>query len=558
MRSRGLQRLGRGLALPLALAGLLLAAPLARADDRAPTDRGPEPPTNFAPAALLRIEGLDNLLADLRYLFKEAGQKDVADQLEGGLKLVTGPKGLEGFDTKKPIGVYVSVASKLNQSQVILLLPIADQKKFLAFLEERDFKAEKGADDVYTLTVEPIPVPILFRFAHGYLYATPRLSKESKLPGKDRLPRPAGLLTGSGLLSLTANLDRIPNQVRKLAISVMALQLGNLKDDKLEGETDAQQEVRGAVLDEVSAQVKSILEDGGPMEFRLGVDRKKHELALSFRLTGRPNTTLAKNIAALAQVKSLGAAVVGRDSALGGFLNLALPAEVVKKLGPAVDEAFKKGLDRLGKDDREALAPLVKAMEATAKSGRLDFAVDFRGPDKSGKYTVVACGAVQDGDKIEAAFRKAVDKQPQEKRRPIKLDDAKVAGVSIHRVEHKDADARTRALLGDGPLYFAVRKDAVVLSVGEDALAALKSALALEPKAAAPMRLEGSLARMAALAGRLQKGAEDAAKQAFKEKGSDRVSLVVKAGKTLEVKLSVKTAVLTFAGLLDKARQDEQ
>src|SRR4051812_2324292 len=112
MRCRGL--------LGLALAGVLLAAPVGRAGDK-----GTEPPSSFKPMALMRVKALDDLAADLRYLFKQAGQDDVTKRLDEGMKQLTGPGGLQGLDTKKPIGLYATVSSKVDQSQVVLLLPVS-------------------------------------------------------------------------------------------------------------------------------------------------------------------------------------------------------------------------------------------------------------------------------------------------------------------------------------------------------------------------------------------------------------------------------------------------
>jgi hypothetical protein len=544
--------------LGLALAGLLLAAPVARADRAGPgKDRGPEPPAGFRPAVVLRLEALDELFADVRYLLEQAGQQQIGKGVEGALKAMTGGDGgLEGVDTKKPIALYATVQSKLTESQVVLLLPIADEKKFLELLDNLDMKVEKGADGVYTLKIENVPFPILFRFAHGYAYGTPKLSSNIKLPAKDKLPTPATVLAGAGgLLSLTVNADRLPEQVRKLVVSAAALRLGNMKDEQLPGETDAQQELRGSILDELTAQVKSLLEEGGPVQAQLGVDRKKHELALALSVAGQPDTALAKNIAALARAKSVGAALVGKDSAAGGFFHLALPGEVVKKLGPAADEGFKKALGKLDRDTRDLLAPLAKALEATAKAGQVDVGVDLRGPGDSGKYTALFAGKVKDGDRIESALKQVVEKLPEEKRRPIKLNAARAAGVSIHQVTPRKTDDFTRSTLGDGPIYLAVRKDAVLVGMGDGALEALKSALAAEAKQASPLQLELSLGRIAKLIDHYQKGADEAAKKAFKAPGSDRVRLSVTAGKALEVKFSVKSSVLTFAALIEKARR---
>src|SRR5262249_52859938 len=161
------------------------------------------------------------------------------------LKARTGPKGLEGVDTKKPIGLYVIADKTLTHTQVMLLLPIADKKAFLTFLEGLDLKPEENKDRTYKQTVEAIPnAPILKRFAHGYLYAMPQFAEKQTIPAADKLPRPATALAGDGTLSLAVNVEAIPAQVRKVAVSSLALQLGNLKDEKPEGETEKQTALR--------------------------------------------------------------------------------------------------------------------------------------------------------------------------------------------------------------------------------------------------------------------------------------------------------------------------
>src|SRR5262249_44932874 len=149
-----------------------------------------------------------------------------AKQVEKMLKARTGPKGLEGIDTKKPIGLYGSVAARVDRSEAVLLLPIADEPTFLKFLGSLDLKPEKDKTGLYTLTVENSPFPVLFRFANGYLYGTVKFSDNVSLPAKDKLPLPAAVLAGGGgVLSVTANIDRIPVEIRKLGVSASALTL---------------------------------------------------------------------------------------------------------------------------------------------------------------------------------------------------------------------------------------------------------------------------------------------------------------------------------------------
>jgi hypothetical protein len=539
------------------LAGLIVLTVAARVDAGADSKQV-EPAAPFKPALLVRLAALDDLIADARYLVKQAGREEEARQVEKMIKARTGKKGLEGIDTKKPIGLYGSLASRIDRSEAVLLLPIADESAFLEFLKNLDLEPKKDDTGLHTLTVENVPFPVLFRFANGYLYATLKFSDNVSLPAKDKLPLPAAVLAGgSGLFSVTANIDRIPLQIRKLGISASALTLGNFKDEKKEGETDAQEALRGAILDEAARLVKSLLIDGGPVQLKLDVDRKKHDLSLSLSLGAHNGSPLAKDLLAVASQKSISASLAGSDSAMGGYLHLTLPAAVRKKLGPVVDETVTKGLENLEQGPRDLLSPLAQALKATAKDGTLDVGLAIRGPSKGGKYTLVGSVQIKDGEAIEKAARKALDKLPEDAKKPFTLDVAKAEGVSIHRVEQENVDESVKELFGDGPFFFAIRKDALLFTTGERALESVKDALAVQPKAGKALQVELALARIAGLLKKQNKAAPEAAKKAFTDKDSDKVRLGISAGDKLEVKIGIKSAVLTFAALLDKAKKDE-
>ena len=214
----------------LLLAGLALSLPGSRGRAATKADDS-EPASPFKGALVLRVKPLDELIADVRYVTQLAGREEEAKQFEKLLKSKTGPKGLEGIDTKKPIGAYGILKAKLDESQGVVLLPIADEQTFLKFLETMDLKAEKDKGGLYTLTSDMVPFPLLFRFANNYLYGTVKVNDRSAAAlDKGKLPLPSSVLAGASgsVVSLTANLDQVPAQLRKTAISFMALQLGKI------------------------------------------------------------------------------------------------------------------------------------------------------------------------------------------------------------------------------------------------------------------------------------------------------------------------------------------
>jgi hypothetical protein len=539
-----------GLALAL---GLALAAPRAAADEAAPAVK---------PTAVLRLKPLEELIADARYLVALAGREEETRQLEGLLKAKSGPKGLEGVDTKKPFGLYGVLKAKLPESQGVLLLPMADEKSFLALLERLDLKPEKDKTGLYTVNPEQIPFPVVFRFANNYLYATLKVTDDgADVLAKDKLPDPTAVLGGAGgsVVALALHLDRVPPRLREMAVGFLAQALANAKDEDLPGETAAQKKLRGALLDEVAVRAKELLTDGSEVAVRLDLDRKANDLSLALTVAGRPDSALAKNIARLGLERSVAASLVGPDSAMSAHFSVALPSTVRRVLGPMIDEGVKKAVAaEKDKDKRELLSGLLDAVSPTAKAGEVDAGFDVRGPGKSGLYTLVAGLKVREGAGIEKALKNVLAKLPAAEREKVTVNFDKAAGVGIHKLTPDKVDERTRELFGTKPFYFAVRKDALLLTAGEDGLAAMKGALEAGPKAARPLQVELSLARLAKLMARQQKAAPEAAKKAFKGEGSDKLLLTVDAGKSLRVRVSMKAQVVTFGSLIEKQQREEK
>jgi hypothetical protein len=401
-------------------------------------------------------------------------------------------------------------------------------------------------------------VPLLFRFANGYLYGMAKLNDKMTLPDKDKLPSPEAVLgEAGGVVSLTANIDQIPAQVRKLGVSASALMLGEAKERDLPGATEKQKALFAALLDDVSRQVKSFLEDATTAQVKLDVDQKTSEVTATLTLDGKPGSKLVKDLASLSPAASVAAGLVGKDSVMGGFLHLAMPDAVKKAAAPAIEEAIAKAMDNADPNFRDLIAPLVEKLKPTATSGRLDVGLDMRGPGKKSKYTVVTSLQVEKGADIEKALKELLDKLPDAAKEAIKTDVATENGVNVHRVTQTKVDEQAKEMFGDGPLYFAVRDDVVFVTMGEDALSAIRDAAKAKATAGQPMRLTISAARLAPLMAKEQKAAPEAAKKAFTAPGSDQVRLSIDAGERLEVKLSIKTAVLAFASYLDQAKKRE-
>jgi hypothetical protein len=531
--------------LGAALLALALWTPAARPEEKT------TPPT-----LIVRVSSLDNLIADARYLVELAGKEEEAKQAEEFLKSLRSEKGLEGVDTTRPLGLYGTLNPSVIDSEVVLLVPIADQKVFLDMLERINLKVE-NKDGVYQLEIEKVPFPVFFRFSNKYLYVTLR---DKATIATEKLLDPSTILGGTaGALSITVNLDRVPDELKRMVIGQSALQIANLKEKDEPGETGTQKAFRVALLDELMARFKSLVNDGRQVRLGLNIDRKGADISLSASFRAKPGSNLATAIAELGQGPSVGAGLISSDSAMSVALNVALPENLRTALAPVIDEGVKKAVNKEENQvKRDLLDGLLKAVTPTLKMAELDGAIDFRGPGAGELYTAVAALKVKDGPAIEEAIKKVIKSLPEDQKAAIKIDFDKVGSINIHRMTPDKVDTRTRERFGDNPIYIAVREDAVLIAGGEKGLDALKEGLASSPKAGKVGQVEIAIARIAKLAEEdslVRKAMPEAAKKAFKEKDSDKVYLTLTGGKALELRMSMKAQIVTFASLLDQVRK---
>jgi hypothetical protein len=527
-----------------ALVGLFLApGPAARADDKP-----------AAPTLVVRVAAFDELIANARYLATLAGKGEEAKQAEKLLQTLTGPKGLEGLDTKKPLGLYAFLGPNGVDSEAVALLPIADKDAFLDLLKRLDLNLDKGEDDVYKVTLPKAPTPTYFRFANGYLYAA--MPNAAPL-AKKRLLAPADVLAADkvGTLSLTFYVERIPAEMKKILLGQTELRVAKFKEEKRAGETDAQFTLRKAVIDEGMFTLKAVLQDGGELNVRLDVDRQEGDLALSATFAAKTDSDLAKRIKDFGRFFSVGASLLGPDQAASLVVHLALPDKVRQTLAPVLDEQAKKELDKENNEDARRLKEtLIKAALPTLQAGELDAGLSLTGPGKDGTYTVVSAVQVKEGKALEKALKELVKALPEDARNRIKVDADRVGEVNIHRLS-PDKNEAGRKILGDKPVYVAIRGDAVLAAAGDTGLAALKDALTRKPTIGRNLQVEVAVHRLAPLLAQSNKGVIDAAKKAFAVEGSDRVWLALQGGPQIKLRLEVKAPIVQFLALADKARK---
>lgn len=506
------------------------------------------------PAVVLRLRSLEGLADDFKYLARLAGPDadNQLAQLDGFLKAT---RLFDALDPKRPLGIYGSIDANVITSTGVIMLPVKSEKALLDLLQGFNIEASKGTDDIYTVNAPNVPVPIYARFANQYAYVT---GQNKAALDKGKLLAPAVVFPAGETAALSASfrIDQVPDELKQIALGQLELRLADLQDQDLPNETPVQRRLRIETTKFLSTQISAVIKDGGTLTVRLDLDRARDEVNAELSLTARPNSPLAANIAALGQSTSLFAGVIGSKSAMNGLVRFSLPADVRKTLEPVIDEAFQAAVKQEKDPVRKAEAErLFKAVAPSLKAGELDGGFTLRGPGSNKLYTFVAGVRLKDGTSIDKALRQALKDLPAKERALVQLDADSAAGVAIHRIQLKDADADFQKSFGAGPAYVAFRADAGFIAVGDEGLSALKEALAAKPKNSPQLHLDMSLRQLAPLMEAENPGATQAAQTAFgSTAGNDRLVLTLEGGQSLRARLQIKTPALKFLQLLERER----
>jgi hypothetical protein len=510
-------------------------------------------PKDAAPTLELRLRSVNDLLDRFEYVASLAGKEDDAKNARQFLQaLSTEGKGIEGIDPKKPIGAYATLVKEVETSPFVIMVPIADEKQFLAALKSHlDVTPEKNDDGTLKAAI-PLVNELHFRFTNGYLYVSP---KAKDLDPK-ALPRPEAYFAkdDGAAASLVVHIDRIPAELRTFVLGQFELGVNEERKKNGPKESAAEKRLKNLIFDNVVGGAKALAEDGKDLGVRLFIDPKSEELSAELTLTAKPGSALAKNFAALESRESLSAGIVA--SAAGpvarGSVKLGAAEGTKKEYVAAIDALLAEVVKKAGEGERPVVQQLVDAVGPTLKAGELDAAAALVGPDAKGHYQLLAAAAVTDGKKVEK-FAKDVSAMAGGQA-AFAFDVDKVGDYRLHRIDLNAADEKFEKVFGTKSIWLAVSDRQIAVSV-EPAGKAIRKALAARETPAPVAAIDASVARLLPLLHPELKPDELKAllKDAFGDgqpNGKDRAQLLVAGGKQLTAKLRVSgKAVRLSAGL---------
>lgn len=452
---------------------------IAAPNSAAPVPAGPA----GTPTLMARLQPVNKLLDDAKFLAAKFANEKFAAKLEGEIASKLGVTSLDdtGIDRSKPCGLYVFLDADLPQSTAVVMLPVANSKSLLEFVGKFEAKAEKVEDELYSLAIPGVPLPVFVRFAQGYAYVA-AMNKASVDVAKLLPPAKVFAEDEAAILAVTAFPEAAPEAVTKMALEQIQVWAKDLTEE-LESAIDQSE----AKLFEKWASLS--VTEAKKATVKVGFDRASGELTFDLKMTPKPGTRLAGEIAGVKSGSSLFNALVGQAGAINFAFNTEAGTELRKSMAESIREGAEEFLSNLGIEvaDEKLKAEVkavTQAMIPTIESGLMDAALSLRAGAK--KYTGLAGVRVVDGKKLEAAVRKLVAALPDDAKKVVALDAGKESGFSIHTYDPKDTGDMAEKLLGNTVVHFGFSDQAMVIAVGEDAAKLVGSILAEAKAGPAP------------------------------------------------------------------------
>jgi hypothetical protein len=525
----------------LPLAALLVLPALAVAGDQ---------PATKPPSVVFRVRSIDALFEVARFGAGMVDKADFAEQIEQLIKNRD-----DGIDFKKPIGFYGQFGKDIADATAVLLLPVSDEKALLDALNGFNIQPKKGDDGVYTVQLPNVPVPAFFRFSGGYAYVT--AMKKDAITGKLPSPKSVFAAARDTLVSASARLDQIPEGIKGVVLDQLDLKLAEAMEKDEPNETPAQKEFRVRMIKSAGTEFKALIEEGGAVEAAFDIDTKAKKATFEGTLKGKAGTKLAKQIAGLAEQKSLFGGLTA-NAAMSGLLHVALPPALREALGKALDDEFAKSLKKVDDEGKRQLAEkLIKAISPTLKEGELDAGFLIRGPSKDNRYTMLlglkVKNAAEAGRTLTEVLQEALKTTPEADREKVKLNAMKIGGISVHRLEFQATyDEKARKIFGENPVLLAFSDKAALLAVGPEAEAVLKQAASATPATTPIARLELNYGRLYQI-GLLTEEDRALAKKILGDGQAGVLTLTVQGGPALSVRFDANLGLLQFFAEKNKA-----
>jgi hypothetical protein len=436
------------------------------------------------------ISGYGGLMNSADALAKAAG---VPEMTMLPKMMLGGPAGPGGLDGSKPLGLVVQTDGQ--KFPVTAFVPITDAGKFVEFLKAfvKDIP-EPDADGVYE--VETGGRSVFIQQKNGWAFAVVERAALADTPAD-----PAALLGGMEkefALAIRAQVANVPKELRSSAMMVMQM-AASAGSQRKEDETDQQYALRQNMTKQSLDGIQKLVNELDLLTIGLGVDANDGAVNLDVAMTAVEGSSLAKDMADTAGLKSNFAGFFNPDAALTFRVTGKLSESDVTQalqIFDVVKEQGKKAIEAQGlgeEQTRLALeigAELLDVAEEAVEGREFDGGLALAAGDYG--IALITGGHLAGAAKLEEIFKKVVERAKKDEPdvdQFLKMNAAEYKGVRFHTLSvpaamvfeegvppaYADSDVKITLGFGDS---------AVFLAHGRDPVALLKAAI--DRSAAAP------------------------------------------------------------------------
>lgn len=425
-------------------------------------------------AVVVRIKSIDNLLNSVAYMVGAAGFKNFVPAITLGAGAF-----LEGFDTERPIGGYLTLDGGVPT--FVAFLPVDDLGDVIDMLENNGVEVEEDGGDY--IIISPTGEEITIRGKGKWAFVSASAEMLDDLPA-DPAALVADIPDEYGI-AVKAYIQRIPADMRSQAIEWMQEAFEEANRNVPGGIGDLQRKLNEQSLD----QLADMVQQSDEILLGLAADKKGKRLYVDFSFTGVEGSELAQQLTA----------GKGANTEFSNFLsmeNAAATFNAASKVGDKDAETAKASLsvvkDQIGSllaEDgdlseadaelvEELVGELVDVIAATLDSGKMDLG-GAAIVDDSGLNIIIG-GHITDAKKIEAAVKKVVDAKGDELPAEVKVELATETyqGYTFHMVSGSIPEDEAQAILGETTKFVvAISASKVVVGFGSDPVDKMKTAI---------------------------------------------------------------------------------
>jgi hypothetical protein len=503
------------------------------------------------PAIEVRLKAISDMAPIVKYVGGLMQQEDAGAQYAGIIEaLAKEENGFDGVDMSKPLGAYIGLADAVEDSPVVVLLPIKNEKAALAALKDKLGLDPKKDGDLYSVDVPNVPGPVYFRFKNDYAYLTIRSAKSIDA---EKLIKPIDFFTDnvSPLLGVKVHLTEWPADLKKTLLGQVEMQwneyLRNL-------EPSAVQKLMNSFLVDVGVDaLKTVLADGETLSVKLDAVPKTDDVKLSIRLGAKSGSTLAKTLDGFAAREVMSANALQGAAQLG--LQFRTPPETTKKLVKLADDLLAEGTKNAPEATQLGAKMVVESLKPMLQSGDIQLGVGLPlGTEKA--PNVVAWLKMDEGEKFRRVVQMAGVGLTANGTAKAEYMKVKVADYYLHRMEFTQTPTKAMDL---SPLWMATSDNSAIFHTGEKERLLKTWAKEAKPVAMPMLSLKLEAVPLMRLATSTLPEEDFYAKMkehfGGEPKGKDTVELTAQGGKEFQLDLSIKGKVIAIVSLSTKTEK---